>query len=84
MVLGLNAGRKLSVEELIEASETGILREAFGVGTAVTIASIKQIGYNGKDYMLPDQRPLAQKVLKTLDGIKTGKLEDKFNWMLKV
>jgi len=76
--------RKLSVEELIDASESGMLQEAFGVGTAVTIASIKQIGYNGKDYTLPDQMTLAQKFLKTLNGIKTGKLEDKFSWMLKV
>lgn len=76
--------RNLSVEELIEASENGILQEAFGVGTAVTIASIRQIGHNGKDYTLPEKNALAAKILKTLDGIKTGKLEDKFNWTMKV
>ncbi len=76
--------RKLSVKELIAAAQSGQLKEAFGTGTAATIAPIGVIGHNGQDYNLPENRPLAQKMKKTLDEIKTGKIEDIHGWTLKI
>lgn len=78
--------RRVSVEEIIKAIDNGSLREAFGVGTAATITHIAAIGFNGKDYVLPDikTRELSGKILKSLDELKTGKSEDKFNWIYKV
>lgn len=78
--------RKVEVAEVIQAIEEGRLTEAFGAGTAATIAQIELIGYEGKDYGLPavETREFSNKVLKTLDNIKLGKEEDKFNWLYKV
>ena len=78
--------RKLSVKELMSAINSGTLKEAFGVGTAATIASIKSIGYDGSDYNLPsvDSWELAPKLLKTLDDIKTGKVEDVHGWVYRI
>lgn len=78
--------RKVEVDEVITAIEEGRLTEAFGAGTAATIAQIELIGYNGKDYSLPavETREFSNKVLKTLDNIKLGKEEDKFDWLYKV
>ena len=78
--------RRLSVEEVIEAIERGTLSEAFGTGTAATIAQIELIGHEGTDYTLPpvEGREFSNKVLKALDEIKMGQREDKFNWMEKV
>ena len=45
--------RKVLVSEVIEAIETGNLTEAFGAGTAATIAQISLINYKGVDYELP-------------------------------
>lgn len=73
--------RKLSVKELITAAETGELKEAFGTGTAASIASINEIGFEDKDYSLPQSRTLSEKINTTLLDIKTGKVEDKFDWM---
>jgi len=75
---------RLSVKELISAMETGELKEAFGAGTAATIAQIKRIGYEGKDYELPKERPFSQKLFDALDKIKKGELEDKWGWVYKV
>lgn len=75
---------RLSVKELIAALEAGELKEAFGAGTAATIAQIKRIGYEGMDYELPSERPLSQKLFDTLDSIKTGEAEDKWDWVYKV
>ena len=45
---------------------------------------IESIGYDGGTIHVSDNNPVAQKVNDTLDGIKTGKVEDTFGWMLKV
>lgn len=76
--------RRISVDELIQALESGELTEAFGAGTAATIAKINKIGHEGKDYVLPAERPLADKLFKALDAIKVGQAEDKWNWLYKV
>ncbi|EDP72252.1 branched-chain amino acid aminotransferase [Flavobacteriales bacterium ALC-1] len=75
--------RKITIDEIIEASENGILEEAFGTGTAVGIAYIQEIGLEGETIHVSDESPVGIEVNDTLSAIKTGQLEDKFGWMLK-
>ena len=76
--------RPISIEEIIEASKNGALEEAFGTGTAVGIAMIDQIRFKETTINLPEENPDAQMILDTLNGIRSGKIEDKFNWMVKI
>lgn len=78
--------RKVSIKEIFDAHKNGKLQEAFGVGTAATIAHIVTIGYEGKDYELPqiEQRKFSPKIDKALRDIRKGRTEDKFRWILKV
>ena len=78
--------RNVSVKEVVEAAKNGTLQEAFGVGTAATIAHIAQIGFEDEIYELGaiESREFSNRVLKTLDEIKTGRVDDKFGWTLKV
>ncbi|SEF88127.1 branched-chain amino acid aminotransferase [Algoriphagus boritolerans] len=78
--------RFLTVSELQEALEDGSLREAFGTGTAATIAHIAKINVNGKDYNLPEKGPdaFSNKVLNELDGIKYGTIPDSRGWIVKI
>ena len=78
--------RKVAVNEIVEALKADRVQEAFGVGTAATIAQIAEIGHEGVDYQLPavEGRTLSNKILTTLDDIKLGKAEDKFNWIHKI
>ena len=78
--------RRIAVKELVGALEQGTIVEAFGVGTAATIAPIKTIGFQGRDFELPDspEDGFAAKVRRELDGIKRGLLPDPFNWVLKM
>jgi branched-chain amino acid aminotransferase len=77
--------RRLSVEELVKALKSGRVREAFGVGTAVTIAHMQLIAHEGQDYDLPpvEKRVFGNKVLRELEGIKRGLKPDPFGWMMK-
>jgi branched-chain amino acid aminotransferase len=78
--------RRVSVNEVIEAAQSGRLKEAFGVGTAATIAHIELIGYEDKDYYLPPvaERKFSNKVYEELEGIKRGNLPDPFAWITKM
>jgi len=74
--------RRVSVAEVIEGLKNGKLTEAFGAGTAATIAPIASIGYEGSVYTLPDQSKaeFSNKVLKTLNDMRYGLSPDEFDW----
>lgn len=78
--------RFLTVEELQNSLENGTLEEAFGVGTAATIAHIYKIQVNGKDYLLPEKGAdaFSNRILNELDGIKLGDIQDPHGWMIKL
>ena len=78
--------RKISVLELIEKLEEGLVSEAFGVGTAATIAHLDAIGYEGKNYALPpvSTRTFSNRVFAELEGIKRGKIADRHGWVMKI
>ncbi|MDF2159365.1 branched-chain amino acid aminotransferase [Algoriphagus sp. CAU 1675] len=78
--------RFVTVSELKEALENGSLEEAFGTGTAATIAHIRLINIDGKDYELPGKTSdaFSYRVLDALDGIKYGSIADPHEWIIKI
>ncbi|MEO6849471.1 MAG: aminotransferase class IV [Mucilaginibacter sp.] len=74
--------RRVSVAEIIEGAKTGKLTDAFGAGTAATIAPVGSISLNGEEYFLsdPQTREFSQKVRKELDAIKYGIIPDTHGW----
>lgn len=78
--------RKISIDEVLDSHKRGTLEEAFGTGTAATIAHISQIGFEGKDYVLPpvEGRIFSNRVANELENIRRGKIKDQHDWMYKV
>ena len=78
--------RKVSSREIIAALQNGTLEEAFGAGTAATIAPMAVIGYEGHDYELPVAGPdaFSKRVGAALDAIRTGEAADTHGWMVAV
>jgi branched-chain amino acid aminotransferase len=78
--------RRISVKEIVEALEKGTVSEAFGAGTAATIAHIEQIGFGGRNFSLPAvaDRKFSNKVYSELDKIKRGLHPDPFGWVMKL
>jgi len=74
----------VSVDFIVEAAKAGTLTEAYGVGTAATIAHIKTIGFRGTDFELPavESREISNKVSEYFKGLKTGRVHDDFGWMV--
>lgn len=78
--------RKISVTEIVDNLKNGEITEAFGTGTAATIATIELIADDEQDYTIPPPGPdsFSTKVFAELDSIKTGKKEDLHGWVYKV
>ena len=76
--------RIIYVDEIVEALKNNTLEEAFGAGTAATIAPISLIGYEGVNYQLSDSKSwkIAPAILNGLNNIRTGKKEDQNNWVI--
>jgi branched-chain amino acid aminotransferase len=74
--------RRISVEEVLKGIKEGRISDAFGVGTAATIAHIAEIGHNGELYTLPDpaKREFSNKLLNTLNDLRYGRSSDEFGW----
>jgi branched-chain amino acid aminotransferase len=78
--------RSISIDEIVVAHERGQLLDAFGIGTAATIAPIELIGYNGNDMVLPplEGRKYSKMIANGLQAIRYGEVEDKFGWMISM
>ncbi len=76
--------RRITIDEIREASQNGSLEEAFGTGTAVGIAYIQEIGLDGETIHVSDESPVGLEVNDELNAIKTGTISDRFGWMVAV
>ena len=78
--------RDITVDELIQAANEGRLKDAFGTGTAATIAPIGEIGYKGEHYMLPplDNRPVSVWLKDEMRNIRKGHSPDVYDWLYRV
>lgn len=78
--------RKITVSELIEKYRAGIIKEAFGVGTAANIAQITTIGHPDIIMTLPaiQERTFSTKMYNYLFDLKKGLQTDKYGWLTKL
>lgn len=78
--------RKVSAEELYEASKNGTMEEVFGTGTAAVISPVGHLRF--KDHVLQIKDggigELSQKLYDTITGIQLGQLEDVNHWTVEV
>lgn len=78
--------RLLSVDELIDAAESGKLEEAWGCGTAAVVSPIGQLSYEGVSHVVNGGGigKTTQSLYDTLTGIQWGRLPDPYGWTVKV
>ena len=78
--------RRISLEELADAAQSGALEEAWGCGTAAVVSPVGLLAYKDKEYVISGGKigPETQKLYDTLTGIQWGRLEDPFGWIVPV
>ncbi|XOD66639.1 MAG: branched-chain amino acid aminotransferase [Flavobacteriales bacterium Tduv] len=79
--------RNFSVSEMIDSLKKGLIKEAFGCGTAVVTNVFKIIGYEDVDFYLPDipnNDRISFRLKKRLLDIQHNLAEDPFSWRVEV
>lgn len=74
--------RRISIDEIVDACNSGKLKEAFGAGTAAVISPVGKISVDGKDYKVGDGNSgsTARKFFDALTGIQYGRDDDNLGW----
>ena len=78
--------RRISVDELYEASVNGTLEEVWGTGTAAVISPVGHLRFQNQVMQIKDGGigELSQKLYDTVTGIQLGKIEDTRGWVVEV
>lgn len=78
--------RPLTIDEIADAYRAGQLREAFGAGTAASIAPISDLTYMDERMMLPAQETweTANWLKKEMADIRYGRKADEHGWIFRV
>ena len=78
--------KRLTIQEVADASKDGRLKEVFATGTATVISPVGELGWMDESYIINAQQigPISQKIYDTLVGIQTGELVDEFGWTVEV
>lgn len=78
--------RRISAVELYEATKNGSLEEVFGSGTAAVISPVGTLKFGDEIFEINGGSigEVSQRLYDTITGIQTGKVEDKYGWIVEV
>ncbi|WP_345953515.1 branched-chain amino acid aminotransferase [Mucilaginibacter sp. PAMB04168] len=74
--------RRISITEILEGARSGKLTDAFGAGTAATIAPVGAFNFEGEEYTLSDPatREFSNRLFNTLNDLRYGLIADTHGW----
>ncbi|HUT79963.1 MAG TPA: branched-chain amino acid aminotransferase [Candidatus Bathyarchaeia archaeon] len=76
----------LSIDEILKAIKNDHLTEAFGAGTAASIAPVGELTYQNKNYIINDFKVghITRELYDLLTGIQYGRIKDPYGWNVPV
>ncbi|MCI9031348.1 MAG: branched-chain amino acid aminotransferase [Clostridia bacterium] len=77
---------RVAIKDVVEGAENGNLKEVFGTGTAAVVSPVGDFGYGGKDYVVGGGKmgELSRHIYDELTGIQTGRVPDRFGWVMRI
>lgn len=78
--------RRISIDEVLEASSSGKLQEIFGSGTAAVISPVGELKYDDKILKIGNGSagPVASKMFSAITDIQYGKTNNAMGWTMTV
>jgi len=78
--------RRISFEEVLQASRDGSLREIWGTGTAAVVLPVGELGWREGGVVVNGGHPgeLTERLYRAITGIQYGDLPDAHGWMTRV
>jgi branched-chain amino acid aminotransferase len=76
------AERRITIDEVVAAADTGTLQEVWATGTAAVISPVGELAYKGRRIPVNQGRigPTAQKLYDTIVAIQYGEAPDPHGW----
>lgn len=77
---------EIPVKDVVDGARNGKLQEVFGTGTAAVISPVGDFGYKGEDFVVGggEMGRVSRHVYDELTGIQTGRVDDRFHWVVKL
>jgi branched-chain amino acid aminotransferase len=77
------AERRISIDEVFAAHQSGALTEIFGSGTAAVISPVGELKYEDKTIKVGQGKagPMAQRLYDTITDIQYGRAADPMGWI---
>jgi branched-chain amino acid aminotransferase len=74
--------RKITINEVFEASKDGSLKEIFATGTAAVLSPVGSIHHQGEEIVVDRDKmgPISEDLYTTLTGIHHGENDDEHDW----
>jgi branched-chain amino acid aminotransferase len=78
--------RDISIQEVMSAGRNGLLKEAFGTGTAAVVSPVALLHYDEEDVTLPpyEEWRVAPYIAEHLRSIRIGTEPDRHNWLVQL
>lgn len=78
--------RRISVDEVVAAAESGEMEECFGTGTAAVVSPVGELRYEEKRMEIGGGKigAVTQRIYDTITGIQLGKIEGPEGWSVEV
>jgi len=78
--------RRISIDEVMDASKKGTLQEAFASGTAAIVSPVGLFYFKGAEYTINGGRigQVTEKLYNEILQIQYGEKEDPFGWRMKI
>ncbi len=78
--------RRISIQEISNAYDEGRLKEVFGTGTAAVISPVGELRWGDKVMKIGEGEigKISQELYDKLTAMQWGRIEDKFDWTVKV
>jgi len=78
--------RRISIEDVFDAAESGRLNEMFASGTAAVISPVGELIWKDKKTVINNGKigELSQRIYDELYGIQTGGVKDHMGWTVEV
>jgi branched-chain amino acid aminotransferase len=78
--------RLLSIYDVVEAADSGALKEAFGTGTAAVISPVGRIDFKNRDYPVGGgtMGALSRRLYDELIGLQYGDIPDTRGWVERI
>ncbi len=78
--------RSVTIDEVVQAANSGALEEIFGSGTAAVISPVSHFRFKETDYMVGNGKtgPTSQKLFDEITGMQLGRRPDKHGWVVNI